>query len=234
MRANTRSTSGALLMLVIIPLFAGLLACMPEHVPLGDPERARIRPEMSGVWYTGDSDELLGQVVVLQPWDKRTWLLLNILMEQPDDDELYDLATYDGLVRWLADGRAQDEEVPLAAILYKAWLTKIGGETFMTWEIRGLPNEDRSHDAGLLDPWWRWDFRVTGLDGDAMVLHLLDDDFPPLKEAPRTRRGWEKVIRKHAKDDALYLEDAASFRRVDPEHEDLLADLIAQTLVGEL
>ncbi len=234
MRANIRSTSGALLMLVIIPLFAGLLACMPEHVPLGDPERARIRPEMSGVWYTGDSDELLGQVVVLQPWDKRTWLIVNILVEQPEDDELYDLATYDGLVRWLADGRAQDEEVPLAAILYKAWLTKIGGETFMTWEIRGLPNEDRSHDAGLLDPWWWWDFRVTGLDGDAMVLHLLDDDFPPLKEAPRTRRGWEKVIRKHAKDDALYLEDAASFRRVDPEHEDLLADLIAQTLVGEL
>ncbi len=234
MRANIRSTSGALLMLVIIPLFAGLLACMPEHVPLGDPERARIRPEMSGVWYTGDSDELLGQVVVLQPWDKRTWLIVNILVEQPEDDELYDLATYDGLVRWLADGRAQDEEVPLAAILYKAWLTKIGGETFMTWEIRGLPNEDRSHDAGLLDPWWWWDFRVTGLDGDAMVLHLLDDDFPPLKEAPRTRRGWEKVIRKHAKDDALYLEDAASFRRIDPEHEDLLADLIAQTLVGEL
>ncbi len=234
MRANTRSTSGALLMLVIIPLFAGLLACMPEHVPLGDPERARIRPEMSGVWYTGDADDLLGQVVVLQPWDKRTWLLLNILMEQPDDDELYDFATYDGLVRWLADGRAQDEEVPLAAILYKAWLTKIGGETFMTWEIRGLPNEDRDGEEGLLDPWWWWDFRVTASNGSAMVLHLLDDEFPPLKEAPRTRRGWEKVIRKHAQDDALYLENAMQLRRVDPEHEGLFGKLVSEAMVGEL
>ena len=41
MKARTRSISGALMMLVIVPLFAGLLACMPEYVPLGNPERAR-------------------------------------------------------------------------------------------------------------------------------------------------------------------------------------------------
>ncbi len=234
MRPNIRSISGALLMLVIIPIFAGLLACMPEHIPLGNPERARINPEMSGIWFTADSDELLGQVVVLQAWDKRTWLVVNVLIEEPVDDEAYDLSTYDGLVRWLDDGHARDDETPLATLLYKGWLTKIGGATFLTWEIRGLLNEDRGDDAGLLDPWFWWDFRVTEFGGNTLVLHLIDDEFPPLKEAPRTPRGWEKVIRKHARNEALYLENAARFRRVDSGHEELFGDLVGQALVGEL
>ena len=48
MRPNIRTVSGAILMLAIIPIFAGLLACMP--VPIGNPEKSRIDPEISGVW----------------------------------------------------------------------------------------------------------------------------------------------------------------------------------------
>ncbi len=235
MRPDIRSISGGLLMLVIIPIFAGLLACMPEHIPLGDPERARIRPEMSGVWYTGDSDELLGQVIVLQPWDKRTWLVVTILLEPPgggEDD--YDMSTYDGVVRWLDDGGAKDEGTALAAIVYKGWLARIGGESFLTWEGRGVLNEEREGPAGLLDPWFWWDFRVTEFTGGTMTLHLIDENFPPLKEAPRTRRGWEKVVRKHARSDALYFEDAVRYRRIDAGHEDLFGELVSEAFVGEL
>jgi hypothetical protein len=37
MRNKIRSISGAVLMLMIIPIIVGLLACMP--VPIGDPAR---------------------------------------------------------------------------------------------------------------------------------------------------------------------------------------------------
>ena len=55
MSAKLRSISGALLMLVIIPILAGLLACMP--VPIGNPERSRIDPAITGVWAFMEEDE---------------------------------------------------------------------------------------------------------------------------------------------------------------------------------
>ena len=72
MRPYVRSATGVLLMLGIIPVFAGLLACMP--VPVGDPEKSRIDPELSGVWaVSGEGNS--GPVYFLRPYDKRTWLI---------------------------------------------------------------------------------------------------------------------------------------------------------------
>ena len=42
MKARTRSISGALMMLVIIPISAGLVACLPAYVPPGDPGHEQI------------------------------------------------------------------------------------------------------------------------------------------------------------------------------------------------
>ena len=68
MTPKIRSFSGAALMLVIIPMFAGLLACMP--VPVGDAERSRVDPGLNGAWVlASDSDLTIYQFV---PWDKRT------------------------------------------------------------------------------------------------------------------------------------------------------------------
>ena len=58
MRPNVRSASGMVLMLAIIPIFAGLLACMP--VPIGDPERSRIDPEITGVWFLESDGTKIG------------------------------------------------------------------------------------------------------------------------------------------------------------------------------
>jgi hypothetical protein len=74
MKPNTRSVSGALLMLIIAPVIIGLLACMP--VPIGDPERSRIDPEITGVWFFhGDGDP---GFYAFEPYDKRTWLLSGV------------------------------------------------------------------------------------------------------------------------------------------------------------
>ena len=56
MTPKIRSFSGAALMLVIIPIIAGLLACMP--VPIGDPERSRVDPGLNGAWVLQSDDDL--------------------------------------------------------------------------------------------------------------------------------------------------------------------------------
>ena len=101
MKPTTRSISGAVLMLAIIPAIIGILACMP--VPIGNPERSRIDPEISGVWVWLDSDD--DAFYAFEPYDKRTWLLTGIPIEEGKDADFsdYDLDEYDDLVQ--SDGK---------------------------------------------------------------------------------------------------------------------------------
>ena len=229
MKARTRSISGALMMLVIIPLFAGLLACMPEYVPLGNPERARIDEHMAGLWFAQGEEELVGNIIFLQPWDKRTWLSVNVsvsLLEDLDpelyDPEEYDVSSYSGLVKVLEDSDFDEDDFEISAIAYKSWLVKLAGETFFTWELRGLPIPE---DNGL-EPWYWLDFRIDEKNAQRITMRLIDPDFPPLQEAPDTPKGWERVVRKHVDDELLYIDDPTVLERVAPEHEELFGALV--------
>jgi poly-gamma-glutamate capsule biosynthesis protein CapA/YwtB (metallophosphatase superfamily) len=71
MQALFRRLGGVALALVMIPVFIGLLACMP--VPIGDPERSRIDEDLNGVWLAVSS-EGEAALYVFQAYDKRTWL----------------------------------------------------------------------------------------------------------------------------------------------------------------
>jgi len=226
-------------MLVIIPIFAGLLACMPEYVPLGNPERARVDESMSGMWFVEDAeaamDVLIGQIVFLQPWDKRTWLVTTVGIEDLNKiefDELdneYDTSTYQGFVDQFRVPELDEDNIELFMLPYKVWLAKLGGETFMTWEIRVIVDDPDE----LQEPWFWMDYRVTKRGEDEMILHLIDDDFPPLKEAPKTKRGWEKVVRKYADDDALYLEEPVVMRRVKEDDVELFVGLVNLAVMGD-
>lgn len=234
MRPNFRSIGGAALMLVIIPIFAGLLACMPEYVPLGNPERARIDEAMSGMWYSDGESELFGYVVFLQPWDKRTWLITNLMIGEADGADLdqyeteFDASTYQGFTDFFGHPELDEDDLELGTLQYKGWLAKLGGETFLTWEGRGLVNQPDN----LLEPWFSQDFRVTERAPDRIVLHLIDTKFPPLEEAPATKRGWEKVVRKYADDDALYYDDAIVLQRVKEDDIELFVELLNTALLG--
>ena len=83
MTPKIRSFSGAALMLVIIPIIAGLLACMP--VPIGDPERSRIDPGLNGVWLLAEGDNI--DMYQFLPWDKRSWLVMGTEIEAGDEFE---------------------------------------------------------------------------------------------------------------------------------------------------
>ena len=241
MKANTRSISGALLMLVIIPILAGLLACMPEYVPLGNPERARIDPELSGLWYSPGDDGFVGHITFLQPWDKRTWLVVTVgvdLYEDLDpelyDPAEYDTSTYDGFFRTLAE-LTDEEDVEVSMIAYKAWLVKLGKATFFTWEWRGIPHPEP--EEGEVDdplaPWFWLDFRLEKEDPNRIVLRLIDPEFPALKEAEPTRKAWERVIRKHLDDEDLYEVDAVTLERIRPEDIEVIPDILQYAFIRD-
>lgn len=214
MKPNTRSITGALMMLAIIPIFAGLLACMP--VPIGDPERSRIDPDISGVWLL-ESEEEFDALYLYQPYDRRTWLVVGAGIEEGSEyeGEPFDIETSEDALRVLETHPIGSDGITSpGTVAYKVWLKKLGGVTFMTWEPVGGFNEDGSHTPEV----WMV-FRVEKVDKNRVDLFMLGSDHEAFDDLvkpsdyegdnyPRDmRRKWEKQLKKVAKnfdDEDLY------------------------------
>ena len=240
MRPNIRSASGAILMLAIIPIFVGLLACMP--VPIGNPEKSRIDPEISGVWFLTMEDELNGLYHFL-PFDKRAWILTGVPLEEGPDykGEPFDLENAKDAIDVLqAFGVGDDGVTATVTVIYKAWLTKLAGHMFMTWEITTAFDDEGEYD----NEYWLT-FRVDKISKDQVDLYLVNGDhdaFDDRKEPVEgrraheypaaVRRDWERALKKAARnvdDEELYLEEPWVLHRVP---EDLVGE--ALELFGEV
>lgn len=214
MAPKIRSFSGAALMLVIIPIFAGLLACMP--VPVGDPERSRIDPNLSGAWLLAEDDDFY--MYQFLPWDKRSWLIVAAELKAgvEFDGEIPEIETP-------ADYAAVLQDLPIgengitsrSTTLYKAWLAKIGGELFMTWEMVGASNKD-----GRIPPDYYLVFKVEQVSADEYRLFMLNgefegfDDIPTRKEyegddyVADYRRAYERIIKRNLDNEELMSDEA--------------------------
>lgn len=228
MTPRSRSLSGATLMLMIIPFIAGLLACMP--VPIGNPERSRIDPELTGVWAIlagSDSADDAG-FYIFEPYDKRTWLVTGVPIETSGDVELsdFDLSTYAGFVKLSAADAIGDDHTREGSIfVYKAWLTKLGGKVFMTWEPKLLL------DDGIPEPVVWFVYRVLKDSRDQIRLQMVDSDSDLFDDVDETRRAYERVIAKHAENPELYCQDSdepsfATLARVQETEMGLFEDLV--------
>lgn len=226
MKPTTRSISGAVLMLAIIPAIIGILACLP--VPIGDPERSRIDPEITGIWAFCDDHD--AAFYVFEPFDKRTWLLTGVELEEGDDADFndYDLSSCEGLARLMeTEPVGEDGATATEMVMYKVWMTKLGGVWFMTWEPKGLFGSE--HFAP--ETWYV--FRVDKPDNSTLELRLCcDDEFLP-DDLAETRRAYERVIKKNAKNPEMFSEDPMILERVGDEHmgffEDLAKEVIADS-----
>lgn len=129
-----RSLSGFLAAVMLLPLLLGVLACIP--VPVGDPEKSRIDPALSGVWLTAVDEEV--PLMVLDPYDKRTWLVSWFTLENESSietaqDESSDAAKQtqsESVIELLRQERLKIKKFAL----YKGWLTLIEEERFLTLE----------------------------------------------------------------------------------------------------
>ena len=201
MTPKSRSLSGAALMLVLIPIFAGLLACMP--VPIGNPERSRIDPELTGVWAVIGTEEFDSEAAfyVFEPYDKRTWLVIGIgIVEGGDVDlEKYDFSSYAGYENLASNEMAHIDHVSANQIvLFKAWSVKLAGEQFFTWEPKGLI------DSLGEDPEYWMVQKITKTDESTLVLNMVNGESEPFKDLKKTRRAYERVLKKHVDDPVIY------------------------------
>ncbi|MFQ5549208.1 MAG: hypothetical protein ACE5FV_13015 [Woeseia sp.] len=214
MAPKVRSLTGLVLAVIIAPALLGVLACMP--VPVGNPERSRIDPELTGVWL-GFAEE--GAVaMILDPYDKRTWHASWFTIEWDDADDAA-IGEHDSAEKIL-ELVQQQESTDRAVGTYKVWLTRLGGARFMTWEYQGIFDEERG-----FEPEFWFVFRVDSPGPGQIHLKMVDSDsdFFDVYDEIETRRQAERVIRRHADDEELYGgEHAEIFRlyRARPEHYD--------------
>ena len=214
MSAKIRSLGGAALMLVIIPVVVGLLACMP--VPVGNPERSRIDQNLSGAWLLAEDDDF--DMYQFLPWDKRSWLIVAAELKAGAefDGELPEIETpadYAAALQDLPIG--EDGITSRSTALYKAWLAKIGGERFMTWEMVGASNKD-----GRIPPDYYLVFKVEQVSADEYKLFMLNGEFEGFGDIPTRkeyegddyvadyRRAYERIIKRNLNNEALMSDEA--------------------------
>ncbi len=229
MKPRNRSLTGALIAVLLLPVFAGLVACLPSFpVPIGNPEKSRIDADISGMWITSDGSQTMIHLYV--PYDKRTWLLTTYVIEideeicsDEDFEMVEDFLTYDQIVGNFAGSPDSCFEVR-ANWIAKAWLTKLGGERFITLELKNYYDEDLGYE---LDEWLV--HRVDLISPDVLRLRWLGADqegFDKLDKTKATRRQYEKIIRKQPDNPEFYAEDPWDFHRVKSEDTEIFADLI--------
>lgn len=247
MTPGLRSAAGALMMILIIPIFAGLLACMP--VPVGDPEKSRIDPFFSGIWLLASEDQ--AALYFLQPYDKRTWLMVGVdLAEGPDADFSDEEPEFDDeadRVAYLFDFLRKTPVGPegvtsTSTAIFKVWRTKLGGVSFMTWEpVGGFDAAGRQRP----EYWWVWKVEQIGTDRfelylccDGGEIEAFDDLPEPgtdatAKEMDKARRAWERVLRKHAGNPDIYAEETSVFYRLPADLTAKASALFQQTVEFE-
>ena len=86
--------------------------------------------------------------------------------------------------------------------------------------------EDDSDKPFMQDFWFV--YRIDKTSADAFKLLMVDPEFTGFDGLPETRRAYEKVIRKHASDDDLYVNDMPAFERVKEEHVSLFTTFVKE------
>jgi len=231
MKPRNRSLTGAVIAVLVLPVFAGLLACMPSFpVPIGNPEKSRIDSDISGMWIMSDGSQTMIHLYV--PYDKRTWLLTTYGIEideewcsDEDFETAEDLLTYDQIIVNF-EGKPDSCFEVHGFWIAKAWLTKLGGERFITMELKNYYDEDLGYEV---DEWLV--HRVDLKSPDELRLRWLGADqggFGKLDKTKATRRQYEKIIRKQPDNPGFYDEDPYDFHRVKSEDTEIFADLIGR------
>ena len=237
---RNRSRAGLIVSILIVPLLLGVLACFVLPVPIGNPEKSRVDPAMSGTWLA--ADESGGWLVVLEPYDKRTWLVTWIMLEATTDKaeeaEAEDTETTNDDVA-LPDDTAMADDDPESDVsfldrlrdgayvidgvsFHKGWLAKIKGERSMVWQ----PMVNLDSERGMNPEWW-WVQRVESVNSDHMDTDFINSEFEDLGEV-KTRSQAEKLIRRHIKNPELFLKEGEmpDYERVPQEDYDLITEML--------
>jgi len=218
-----RSLNGFVAALAILPALLGVLACLKTSV--GDPERSRIDPRLTGIWISGDPQlpDARVSLWVLEPYDARTWLISMLEFKRavasPAAGE--GSAAQSGKSAEPAPAAGGPEEIvvvqppqqgcgvmpALAALneshpntalvgIFKAWLTTLGGQRFLVLEPKGRTS---SRD-GFRPEYW-FPMRVQLNEGRLLLslVHSAGD-----LDTTTSRAKAEQIISRHASEPTFY------------------------------
>lgn len=178
-RNSLVSGTGKWIFAATVALALGLAGCLP--IPLGDPETSKVDDGLVGVWILKGGENDTPELLAVQKYDARTYLVSDMKYAKRPGGGYVSKGQFDA----------------------KAWLTPVGGETFITGEFK----EPKSlvEDTGKT----YYVAKVTH-HGDEVKLQAVDEQF--IKDANVSKpEELAKVITENVKNAKLYEADATTF-----------------------
>ena len=169
-----RTVLGIVLFVPLAALLLVMFACLPA--PVGDPSNSKVDPGLTGAWKGTDPD---GKAVLalVRPWDEHTYY-----------------------VEYMAQSKKDGKEEN-GVLHFKAWLTPLGGATFITMEP--LDRLDYVEKDPNDKAWW-----MTGkieLTAGKVSFRMVNPDSPLIKDKDvDTREKLEALLKDNAGREDLY------------------------------
>ena len=218
-----RSRIGLFVAVLMLPALLGAMGCFGLTAPIGNPERSRVDPALTGIWATdfypkGNGD---AWIWILETYDRRGWLVSWLSLE----------TTY-----WANPSRLEtsDETIPIQEMLRadylelseitinKAWLTEISGHRFLIFE----PRLQIGENPPMQTQFW-WTMRIDMENRNRMKLEFINLEFDGFEQAmdkfsdsisqEQLGKLFERVIRKNIDDPELFMEEGETpgyFQRI--------------------
>lgn len=256
-----RSRAGALLSALLLPLLLGVMGCFELPAPIGDPEKSRIEPAMNGVWLA-EEGEFEGLLMIFEPYDKRTWLVRWIQLEESrgrretgeSDETAADIPAEAPVEAAEGDAVAEpdpgeaalpeeivvlSDERSLLELIADGDMYADGVVLFKTWRKRisgkwFITMEFRGglDSEGGMKPEVWWGARAWLTGDDKLAIHFINNEFDELEDE-MTRRELERVVRRHHDNVELYFDEAPILlERVPREYYDDIAEIVEETGVA--
>jgi len=214
--------------IIMAPFLICVLACL--DAPIGDPETSKLNPKLTGVWLGEFEDETA--LFVFQPFDKRTYLVGWFMSESdedadkgenPEKEEPQKDAANEEETK-LKDGEKKPEQINFkGGMLFKGWLTTIGGQQFMCWEPKFALDEESGMKPEM---WFAW--KVI-LKNNKLSLCLVEDE----KDAGETTKQIKKHIEENYLDDKkLKDKDWLHCRKINKSKYDEVAKALEKMGIG--
>ena len=212
---STRSGMGALLTLAMLPALVVVMGCLGLQVPIGNPEKSSIDPKLTGIWWAST-----GAILLLDPYDRRTWIGTIISLETNEKAKIDDLPeTLEGLdkenlSKVIAEALEASYLEPTGVFFWKVWLTNVQYKEFMTWKpwlLYSAYNAEQPDETEKV--MFYLPMGVKRESRDKFSLVNIDADFNDLDKV-KSRYDAERIIRLNINNPELFETEHTVYQRL--------------------
>ena len=206
---------GALLTLAMLPALVVVMGCLGLQVPIGNPEKSSIDPKLTGIWWAST-----GAILLLDPYDRRTWIGTIISLETNEKAKIDDLPeTLEGLdkenlSKVIVEALEASYLEPTGVYFWKVWLTNVQYKEFMTWKpwlLYSAYNAEQPDETEKV--MFYLPMGVKRESRDKFSLVNIDADFNDLDKV-KSRYDAERIIRLNINNPELFETEHTVYQRL--------------------